>query len=246
MRRELFCVIGLLMAATSEAQVLSRPPAAARAVALPVLERVAAEHPDAWACAHVESRSCKADWINLAASALHALDARWGLNGKRGNANDVSMDVVTYLLDPANPRMVAAWDVCGGCGAPGARVVFNEITNYATIGQPGTAIWIRPEPVAGGGQPTPTPVPTPAPAVNLQPVLDALAALSARLDAVDAKADAASREALNAALRALELLDAVRAIPTTHPPAQPVTVPCMVGSQSGWAGGKIRLCREEP
>lgn len=186
MRLMMLCA-ALGLAVSAEAQVLSRPPANLRDVAVPVMERVNREHPDAWACAH-SGRACEHDWINLAASALHAIDPRFGLNGKRGNANDVSMDVITYLLDPSNPRKVAAWDVCGSCGASGARVVWNEITNYATIGQPGTAVWIRPEPVSGGGvAPTPTPTPTPTPSVDLRPVLDALEALSAKVDALAAK-----------------------------------------------------------
>lgn len=238
--------------APAAAQVLTRPPADLQSIAVPVLEQVTRDYPQAWACAHVESRSCKADWINLAASALHAVDPRFGLNGKRGNPNDVSMDVITYLLHPDNPRMVAAWDVCGGCGAPGARVVWSEITNYSTIGQPGTAIWIRPAPAAGGGSGgtgtgsggTGGP-PPPAP-VDLRPVLDAIASLVARVDAVEGKADAASREALLAALRALEIIDLVKRIPTDVPPP-PASGRCLTGRVPKAFGGstEVVFCPKE-
>lgn len=246
-------LIGLvLMAGTADAQVMTRPPTNVREFALPILERVTAEHPDAWACAHVESRSCKADWINLAASALHAANPRFGLNGKRGNPADVSMDVITYLLDPSNPRMVAAWDVCGGCGASGARVVFNEITNYATIGQPGTAIWLQPNPATGGGGNgggggTVTPPPAP---VDLAPVLAALASLTAKVDAVAALALAGRDAALDAKAEAEQAKVNASDILHTAIPALRTLIEqaglsgCLVGRVPKAFGGstEVRFC----
>lgn len=150
-----------------------------------VVEAVSAADPARFACAHVESRSCKLDWIKAVAAALHATDARWGLNGKRGNPNDISMDVVTWRIGPTD-RHVQAFDICGACGGGNPSVVWSDITNWATLGQPGTAIWLQPGPVSGP-TPTPTPTPTPAPSVDLRPVLDALAALTAKVDALAAR-----------------------------------------------------------
>jgi hypothetical protein len=158
-----------------------RPPANLRDVALPVLERVAAEDPARWACAHT-GRACSADWIRAAAAALHAIDPRFGLNGKRGDPGVLSEDVVTFLLDASNPRMVAAWDVCGACGSSGASIRFDEITDYATIGRPGTAIWVAPptgqapRPPDPGVPPVVVPpvVVPPAPAVDYRVALEVL------------------------------------------------------------------------
>lgn len=157
-----------------------------------VVQAVSDADPARFACAHVESRPCKLDWIQAVAAALHRIDQRWGLNGKRGNPADISMDVVTFRVGPTD-RHVEAFDVCGGCGGGNPSVTWNNITNYATMGQPGTAIWVVP--VAGSEPPPPV---DPPPAVNLQPVLDALAALTVKVDAVAGVAVAARDAALDA------------------------------------------------
>jgi hypothetical protein len=133
-------VLVLLLAAPAMAQ--ERAPNR-----LDVVERVTAEDPARFACAHAEDRGCRYDWIKAVAAALHATDARWGLNGKRGNPNDLSMDVVTWRLGPTD-RHVQAFDICGACGASSARPVWSDITNWGTVGQSGTAVWVKPEGVA--------------------------------------------------------------------------------------------------
>lgn len=158
-----------------------------------VVQAVSDADPARFACAHVESRPCKLDWIQAVAAALHRIDQRWGLNGKRGNPADISMDVVTFRVGPTD-RHVEAFDVCGGCGGGNPSVTWNNITNYATMGQPGTAIWVAPV----ASEPPPPPPVDPPPAVNLQPVLDALAALTVKVDAVAGVAVAARDAALDA------------------------------------------------
>ncbi len=158
-----------------------------------VVQAVSDADPARFACAHVESRPCKLDWIQAVAAALHRIDQRWGLNGKRGNPADISMDVVTFRVGPTD-RHVEAFDVCGGCGGGPPSVTWNNITNYATMGQPGTAIWVAPV----ASEPPPPPPVDPPPAVNLQPVLDALAALTVKVDAVAGVAVAARDAALDA------------------------------------------------
>lgn len=158
-----------------------------------VVQAVSDADPARFACAHVESRPCKLDWIQAVAAALHRIDQRWGLNGKRGNPADISMDVVTFRVGPTD-RHVEAFDVCGGCGGGAPSVTWNNITNYATMGQPGTAIWVAPV----ASEPPPPPPVDPPPTVNLQPVLDALAALTVKVDAVAGVAVAARDAALDA------------------------------------------------
>lgn len=140
-------IFGLLLSVASQAYAQGQAPNRKD-----VVEAVSAADPARFACAHVEGRSCKHDWIKAVAAALHATDPKWGLNGKRGNPSDISMDVVTYRIGPTD-RHVQAFDICGSCGGGSPSVVWNDITNWATIGQPGTAIWIQPGPVSGPAPP---------------------------------------------------------------------------------------------
>lgn len=215
---------------------------------LVTVERVTAEDPARFACAHT-GRPCEADWIRAVAAALHAEDPAWGLNAKRdGPETDISLDVVTYRLGPTD-RHVRVFDICAACGSSSARPVWNDITNVSAIGQPGTARWVRP--ASAGVPPPPTPPPAPTvPPVDLSPVLaklDALQAENARLHADLAslaleirdvtrqtlgRSHDAAVEALHAAERTSQILSAL------------AVKPCFAGNQSGWAGGKIRLCPE--
>lgn len=246
--RSTVAVIALHMAASGA--VLAQGKAPNR---LEVVERVSEADLERFACAH-SGRPCEADWIKAVAATLHAEDPKWGLNGKRGDPSDLSLDVVTYRLGPTD-RHVQAFDICGACGSPSAVPVWQDITNWQTLGQPGTAVWVKPatnspNPVPA---PTPTPAPTPAPApVNLQPVLDAVAALTGAVDALDKRLNAilalmqaneanwtkAAHEAGEAAARASDIKTAVDALPAPEPQK------CVSGRQSGWAGGAIRLCPE--
>lgn len=232
-------------------------PAAAQGQApnrLSVVQRVSAEDPARFACAHT-GRDCEADWIVAVAQALHAEDARWGLNGKRGNPDDISLDVVVFRIGPTD-RHVQAFDICGACGGtdsngnPTAHPVWNDITNWATIGQPGTAVYVKPP--SGPPPVEPPPVPTPGPIVpapgtppvDLTPILDRLAALetllTAKLDGIAAVSVEARDTAYQARDHAHEILNG--SLPKVLDAL--AVRPCYAGSQGGWAGGKIRLCPE--
>lgn len=189
-----------------------------------VVRQVSEADPARFACAHT-GRPCEADWIKAVAWALHQTDARWGLNMKRdSDSQGLSLDVVTWRLGPTD-RHVQAFDICGACGGGSPSVVWNDITVAATIGQPGTARWVRPQPVAGTPPPTPTPEPpakpppTPSPVdlsavlAKLDAILAEIAVLRANHDGIAAvateardKAADAAVEALNAATRAAEVL----------------------------------------
>lgn len=160
------------------------------------------------------------DWIRAVAATLHAEDPKWGLNGKRGDPNVISLDVVAYRVGPTD-RHVECFDICGACGGGNPSVQWNDITNYATMGQPGTAIWVRPEVVTP--DPDPGPVdPTPPP--SNQPVLEAIAALGAALGQlradvgrVEALAQRAAFESLNAAGRCSEIKTQIENLPAGKP-----------------------------
>jgi hypothetical protein len=186
------------------------------------------------------------DWIKAVAAALHAEDPRWGLNGKRGDPNVLSLDVVTFRVGPTD-RHVEAFDICGACGGGNPSVVWNDITNYATMGQPGTAIWVKPEGVPVP-VPTPAPVPVPQPPSN-QPVLEAIAALGVslaeihnRLTVLETVAGDIGAKATSAAHDAKELNAARHAgWPAVGGPAGPW--PVYVGSTKPF-GGAVRLTPE--
>jgi len=180
------------------------------------------------------------------ASALHAADPRFGLLGQRGNPNQIARDCVTYLLDPAKPLMVAAWDICGSCGGSNPSIVFNEITDYKSIGNAGTAIWVRP---AGSvvTPPPPPPVDPVAPPADLAPVLAALATLTDKVDAVAALALAARDAALDAKAEAEQAKVNASDIKHVSLPAlleelKTTAHPCYRGRVSGWAAGSLQLC----
>lgn len=168
-----------------------------------IVSRVTADPASNFACAHVESCGDeKWDWVKAVAWALHQADPRFGLNMKRDNdSQGLSMDAITFRRGPTD-RHVEVFDICGGCGAPGARPAWQDVTDYARLGQPGTARWVQPSApsgnaggTGGGGGVSPAPV-------DLKPVLDALAALGAKVDAVAALALAARDGALDAKAQA--------------------------------------------
>jgi hypothetical protein len=81
-------------------------------------------------------------FMDLVVDTLRTYDTRWGYNGKRGNANDPSMDVVTYHYGPGsdhNSTDVYIIDVIGGhCGSnpsPGWGDVTDITRNSGTIGR---------------------------------------------------------------------------------------------------------------
>ncbi|MEZ5421122.1 MAG: hypothetical protein R2708_27810 [Vicinamibacterales bacterium] len=148
-----------------------------------------------------------------------------GAQREARNPDDLSMDVVTFRLGPTD-RHVQAFDVCGSCGAgrhrwcgTTSRTGRPSASQARRSGCALTARRTRRHRHRRRRRPTSRPCSTRWP--RSRP----------RVAEVDAKADAASRESLNAALRALELLDAVRALPAA-PPTAPPAPPPMLGRQS--------------
>lgn len=135
---------------------------------------------DAWAVAHRHDNPRAGEWIQKAVAALraeHPAGARWVCNGKRGNPNDLSWDVVGYVVDEANgnPRMIECYDVIANAGRADQSIVWQNITNYETMGGDGTAIAVIPPPLTG--EPEPTPGPDGIWTQRHQDVADALARL---------------------------------------------------------------------
>ena len=188
------------------------------------VEACVSRYPAAWACAHT-GRSCSADFVILCARDINrAKDARVGVNGKRGNPNDLSQDIIAYrgigtAIDVTRgntPMEIIDVIVCAGGDPP--RCEPSVDWGVAPGGPGDRGAWVDPwsvQPTAGGTPtPTPTPAPTPAPTVDLRPALDAIAALAQQVGAlgesVRVLADEVSgtRDAVAAQTRAVEALAA--------------------------------------
>lgn len=184
-----------------------------------VVERLAQAHPDAFRCAHT-SAACGWDFIRLLACELRKEDIRWGLNGKRGNPNDLSWDALNWkgfgpARDPATGDPVTVIDVIVGAGAPGARPAWIVFSTDMTPGA-----WVQPD--CGGAVPPPVPTPPPVDpeiGARLARLEQAIAGMADLLMRLAPQIDRAAAEALNAAERANEIKTALAALE-----ARPVVV----------------------
>jgi hypothetical protein len=106
-----------------------------------VVQQVAAKFP------HLLANSCQehgGSWafMDAVVDTLRSYDTRWGYNGKRGNANDPSMDVVTYHYsggpDQGSTDVYIIDTVVGHCG-PNPSPAWIDVTaatiNGGTIGR---------------------------------------------------------------------------------------------------------------
>lgn len=121
------------------------------------------QYPEAWRHAHTGSARTE-EFIRLLAARCHAISPRFGLNGKRGNPDDVSDDALCFkgegpdhLVDGTSATVI---DVIGAAGTPGA------VAQWAIVSKseaPIQTAWIQP----GAVVPVPPapPVPPPAPPV---------------------------------------------------------------------------------
>lgn len=74
------------------------------------------------------------------------MDDRFGLNGKRGNPNDISDDAINFVgegpgHDPLTGQPVTVFDVIRGAGGP------NPEPSWDRIDQAGPGAWVKPVPV---------------------------------------------------------------------------------------------------
>lgn len=191
---------------------------------LDVVARLASQYPDEWKAAHTGGPQTEA-FIRRVAYVLHTtVDARFGLNGKRGNPNDISDDAINFdgtsLLGDVDPTRgnvpVTVFDVIGGAGGP------NPVPTWNAVGPAPHAAWVKPEPVgtgsAGGGSPSPTPPQPTGP--DLTPILNTLKTLDAKITTIGElvmrltpKVEQAASESFNAAGRASEIKTQIENLP---------------------------------
>jgi hypothetical protein len=123
-----------------------------------VVADLAAKFPEEWRKAHNPSGGGPETeaFIRRLAWVLHStVDARFGLNGKRGNPNDLSDDAINWIgdgpgHDPLTGRPVTVIDVIGGAGGPNPTP---QWTVFDTL--PGPGAWVKPEPVGEAPPSTP-------------------------------------------------------------------------------------------
>jgi hypothetical protein len=123
----------------------------------------AARYPDAWRNAH-SGNARSDDFIKLLAADLHAIDPNVGLNGKRGNANDLSDDALCYRapgksIDVRTGQSVCVIDVIAAAGSSDARPSWGEVWDANSL--PTKATWVQPEKVDAPEQPPIEPPPPP-------------------------------------------------------------------------------------
>lgn len=106
------------------------------------------EYPEAWQHAHTGSARTE-EFIRLLAARCHAISPRFGLNGKRGNPDDISDDCLNFKgegpgHDPTNGNTpVTVIDVIGSAGSPAAYPTWQVFTNL-----PGPGAWVKPSAAA--------------------------------------------------------------------------------------------------
>ena len=124
-------------------------------------------------------------FTDAVATKFNQQDARWGRNGKRGNANDLSHDALFYRTD-VSPFGGAVIDIILGAGGPNPSPGWQDVTD-ATIAAGTTGVWVAPSgvlPACLRDQPEPTPDPAP-----MDDVLVALSRVENRLSAIEAQVD---------------------------------------------------------
>lgn len=123
-----------------------------------IVAALAAEYPQEFADCHRPELGARAwAFIRRVAWVLHStVDIRFGLNGKRGNVDDPSMDAVSFRNPASAAGGVEIIDVVAGAGAPGARAGWMDVTQ-ATIAAGTTGAYIAPEPVTTITPPVITP-----------------------------------------------------------------------------------------
>lgn len=221
-----------------------------------VVEDLAAKFPQEWWSAHRPSGGGPETeaFIRRLAWVLHStVDPRFGLNGKRGDPNDISDDAICFdgvsMLGDFDPTRgsapVTVLDVIGGAGGP------NPAPQWGPVGPSPRAAWVKPVPVGGtssGGSGTPLPAPpSPPPAPDLSAItkrldalLEATAVLKAKIDAIEASSAAAAHESQQAAVRASDIKTQIANLP--KPTGSSGTFPPYKGS---FFGRTLRLVPEE-
>lgn len=122
-----------------------------------IVEQLAAQYPTEFKNAHSGNAHTE-DFVRIVAAYLHELDPNVGLNGKRGNPEDISDDAIN-ILDPLDgpgktPDGKRCWvvDFIVGAGGPTPAITWNPFSD--PVASSGANVTPGPAP-----EPEPPPVP---------------------------------------------------------------------------------------
>jgi len=110
------------------------------------VQRIANENPEAFQNCHTGNAHTE-DFIRIVAAELNAKDPNVGLNGKRGNPNDISDDAIN-IMDEEGPGTTpdgeSCWvvDIVASAGAPNASVTWNPLPDA----EGSSGAWVQPGP----------------------------------------------------------------------------------------------------
>ena len=132
-----------------------------------IVEQCKAVYPQAWKDAHTGNAHTE-DFIRLCAPMLKAADARFGLNGKRGDPKDISDDAVNVKGEgPGTDKLTGlpctVIDIIGGAGGPHPQVQWGVMTDPVAS----SGAWVNPSSA-------PVPQPPQMPPYSGDPVFDAV------------------------------------------------------------------------
>lgn len=191
------------------------------------IEQLKQQFPNEWACAHT-GKPCTEDFIRIAAFVINQDDPDVGLNGKRGDPNNISDDALSVKdpegcdTDPTeggSRRSVV--DVIVGAGGSNPQPAYNVVSDCS---QPTGSAWVEPPVPAGwAGVASPTlqapalPAPPSSPAITKEDFLAVMAlvaneisALTAALGEIAIDAEIARNDANVAAESALRIEDQLK------------------------------------
>jgi len=132
-----------------------------------IVSMLADQHPTEWSNAHkdyerqdgrdgrvtVEEAT---EFMQILASYLHFnTDPQFGLNGKRGDPNDLSQDAISFK-NPSGPGGVEIIDVIVSAGTPGQQPGWNDVTQE-TIDAGTIGIFVQPRKTSPPNPPVPPP-----------------------------------------------------------------------------------------
>lgn len=124
-----------------------------------IVEQARISYPQAWKDAHTGNERTE-DFIRIVAKLMHAVNPGFGLNGKRGNPQDISDDAVNFIGEGPGTtpggRPCTVIDIIGAAGSPQARPQWGVQTDPIAS----SGAWVNPN-SAPGLPPAPSPVKPP-------------------------------------------------------------------------------------
>lgn len=123
-----------------------------------LVRQTAVDYPEAWANAHTGNANTE-DFIRILAARAHAMYPQFGLNGKRGNPNDLSDDALNYVGEGGGRTPdglpCSVIDVISAAGSPSAAPAWQVFSNPPEA----NGAWVRPADDAEVPEPEPEPEP---------------------------------------------------------------------------------------